>query len=233
MLCFHETRVQGSPMSLSHIGKDIFVHEVGHLLQQMVGDFPKDDQPPESVEAYLSATHEVDAYANQTLTDIDERLRKRKHVDPEFVLKVFGNDEKGLARFAKRSMGSLWGKMRPESQKRYTDHLRNTRDMYVGQMQNNRKPNFRNLPEQEEPQVQPPAEPAAAAPVVSTRDKNHALGTVVMLRELDEKATERLAAQVRLPVSLVKCARNCRTRSGMSSVRSRSGGTAIGNTCRR
>ena len=44
---------------------------------------------------------------------------------------------------------------------------------------------------------------AAAAPVVSTRDKNHALGTVVMLRELDEKATERLAAQVRLPVSLV------------------------------
>ena len=43
---------------------------------------------------------------------------------------------------------------------------------------------------------------AAAAPVLSRKNPDHALGNVVMLRELDQTATERLADQVRLPLSL-------------------------------
>ncbi len=44
---------------------------------------------------------------------------------------------------------------------------------------------------------------AAAAPVASPKNEKHALGTVVMLREFDEQALERLADQVRLPLTLV------------------------------
>jgi diguanylate cyclase (GGDEF)-like protein len=44
---------------------------------------------------------------------------------------------------------------------------------------------------------------AAAAPVVSSKDNKRALGTVVLLRELDARYIERLAEQVRLPLKLV------------------------------
>lgn len=43
---------------------------------------------------------------------------------------------------------------------------------------------------------------AAAAPVVSPKNKTRALGTVVLLRELDQETIERLARQVRLPLNL-------------------------------
>ncbi len=44
---------------------------------------------------------------------------------------------------------------------------------------------------------------AASAPIVDTQDKKRALGTVVLLRELDDQTVARLADQVRLPLSLV------------------------------
>lgn len=44
---------------------------------------------------------------------------------------------------------------------------------------------------------------AAASPVVSASDPRRALGTVVLLRELDPQTIERLADQVRLPLSLL------------------------------
>lgn len=44
---------------------------------------------------------------------------------------------------------------------------------------------------------------AAAAPVVSPKDNTRALGTVVLLRELDQETVARLAKQVRLALKLV------------------------------
>jgi len=44
---------------------------------------------------------------------------------------------------------------------------------------------------------------AAAAPILDAQDPRRALGTVVLLRELDQQTIERLSDQVRLPLSLV------------------------------